>query len=426
MLLQSPAGSGKSVMIAEIARLAVAKGGQVMFTVHRKELVNQIKQSFRENEVDLTRCTILTVGKIAHRLNILPKPTLIITDETHHSLAKTYQTIYDYYQGVPRLGFTATPWRLNGKGLHDVYDAMILGPSIDWLIENHYLAPYKYYSVKLVDDAKLKKSSTGDYTSKSMDEAVGRTIFGDVVKTYQEKTPGQQAIVYAHSVEFSKAIAQAFQAAGIEAAHADAKTPSAERERIMSGFKSGSLKVLCNVDLISEGFNVPDCSVVIMLRPTESLVLFIQQSMRSMRYRPDKVATIIDHVGNYLRFGLPDDEHQWTLADRKKRKKQGASDAPPIRTCEFCFAVIPAAAVICPVCGRKMEKSSSEMETDNTVELERIHGSLDMKTDYNALRYGRMKPAEAQNMEDLRGIAKSRGYKPGWIWFQAKSRGWTS
>lgn len=413
-------------MIAEIARLAVAKGGQVMFTVHRKELVNQIKQSFRENEVDLTRCTILTVGKIAHRLNILPKPTLIITDETHHSLVKTYQTIYDYYQGVPRLGFTATPWRLNGKGLHDVYDAMILGPSIDWLIENHYLAPYKYYSVKLVDDAKLKKSSTGDYTSKSMDEAVGRTIFGDVVKTYQEKTPGQQAIVYAHSVEFSKAIAQAFQAAGIEAAHADAKTPSAERERIMSGFKSGSLKVLCNVDLISEGFNVPDCSVVIMLRPTESLVLFIQQSMRSMRYRPDKVATIIDHVGNYLRFGLPDDEHQWTLADRKKRKKQGASDAPPIRTCEFCFAVIPAAAVICPVCGRKMEKSSSEMETDNTVELERIHGSLDMKTDYNALRYGRMKPAEAQNMEDLRGIAKSRGYKPGWIWFQAKSRGWTS
>ena len=284
VLLQSPAGSGKSVMIAEIARLAVAKGGQVMFTVHRKELVNQIKQSFRENEVDLTKCTILTVGKIAHRLNILPKPTLIITDETHHSLAKTYQTIYDHYQGVTRLGFTATPWRLNGKGLHDVYDAMILGPSIDWLIENHYLASYKYYSVKLVNDAKLKKSSTGDYTSKSMDEAVGRTIFGDVVKTYQEKTPGQQAIVYAHSVEFSRAVAESFQAAGIKAAHADAKTSAGERNQIMSGFKDGSLKVLCNVDLISEGFNVPDCSVVIMLRPTESLVLFIQQSMRSMRY----------------------------------------------------------------------------------------------------------------------------------------------
>ncbi len=423
VLLQSPAGSGKSVMIAEIARLAVAKGGQVMFTVHRKELVNQIRQSFRENDVDLSQCTILTVGKIAHRLSVLPRPTLIITDETHHSLARTYQKIYDYYAGIPRLGFTATPWRLNGKGLHDVYDALIIGPKIDWLIEHHYLAPYEYYSVKLVDEDKLKRSSTGDYTSKSIDEAVGRTIFGDVVRTYQEKTSGQQAIVYAHSVEFSKEVAQAFRASGIQAAHADAKTPSKERERIMTSFKDGSLKVLCNVDLISEGFNVPDCSVVIMLRPTESLVLFIQQSMRSMRYRPDKVATIIDHVGNYLRFGLPDDDHQWSLADRKKRKGKKANDAPPIRTCEFCFAVIPAASTICPVCGRKIEKSASEMETDSSVELERIHGHLDMKADYNSVRYARMKPSEAETMEDLYGIAKARHYKPGWAYFQARSLG---
>ncbi|WP_460730539.1 DEAD/DEAH box helicase, partial [Nocardia heshunensis] len=131
VLLQSPAGSGKSVIIAEIVRLTVSKGGSVMFMVHRKELAEQITNSFRENEVDLTRCTILTVGKIANRLKILPHPALIITDESHHSLAKTYRKIYDYYAGVPRLGFTATPWRLNGKGLHDVYDDMVLGPSID-------------------------------------------------------------------------------------------------------------------------------------------------------------------------------------------------------------------------------------------------------------------------------------------------------
>ena len=422
MLLQSPAGSGKSIIIAEIARLTVNKGGLVMFMVHRKELVSQIKQSFRENDVDLTKCTVQTVGKIAHRLDILPIPTLIITDETHHSLAKTYQSIYNYYTGVPRLGFTATPWRLNGKGLHDVYDEMVLGPSIDWLIENNYLAPYKYFSVKLVDDEKLKKSSTGDYTAKSMDDAVGRTIFGDVVKTYQEKTPGQQAIVYAHSVDFSKEVAEAFRQAGISAEHADAKTPAADREKIMTDFKSGDLKVLCNVDLISEGFNVPDCSVVIMLRPTESLVLYIQQSMRSMRYRPNKVATIIDHVANYTRFGLPDDEHTWTLDDRKKRKKK-ASDALPIRTCEFCFAVIPASSTICPVCGKAIKRSESEIEVDQEVKLEQIHGRLDMKTEYNAVRYGRMKPSEAQTMEDLYGIAKARGYKPGWAWLQAKQLG---
>ncbi|MGQ4559283.1 DEAD/DEAH box helicase [Levilactobacillus hammesii] len=422
VLLQSPAGSGKSVIIAEIARLTVNKGGSVMFMVHRKELVEQITNSFRENAVDLSHCTIQTVGKIANRLRILPRPALIITDESHHSLAKTYRKIYDYYAGVPRLGFTATPWRLNGKGLHDVYDDMVLGPSIDWLIENHYLAPYKYFSVKLVNDEKLKKSSTGDYTNKSIDDAVGRTIFGDVVKTYQEKTAGQQAIVYAHSVEFSKEVAEAFRRAGINAEHADAKTPAAKRNQIMADFKSGELKVLCNVDLISEGFNVPDCSVVIMLRPTESLVLFIQQSMRSMRYRPNKTATIIDHVANYSRFGLPDDEHTWTLDDRKKRKKK-ASDAVPIRTCEFCFAVIPASATVCPVCGRAIQRTETEMEVDHEVELEQIHGRLDMKSEYNSVRYGRMKPSEAQNMEDLYGIAKARGYKPGWAWFQGKQLG---
>lgn len=422
-MLQSPAGSGKSVIIAEIARLAVKKGGTVMFMVHRKELVKQIKDSFRENDVDLSRCVISTVGKIANRLEILPKPNLIITDESHHSLAKTYLKIYDYFSDVPRLGFTATPWRLNGKGLHDVYDTMVAGPDIDWLIKNHYLAPYKYYSVKLIDDDKLKKSSTGDYTNKSMDEAVGKTIFGDVVKTYLDKAKGQQAIVYAHSVDYSKAVAEAFRNTGINAAHADAKTPAKERDKIMTDFKSGSLKVLCNVDLISEGFNVPDCSCVIMLRPTESLVLYIQQSMRSMRYQPDKTAIIIDHVANYTRFGLPDDDRDWSLNDRKKKHRK--NDATPIRTCEFCYAVIPASANICPVCGREriIEKSESEIEEDNSVELERIHGKLDMKADYNSVRYARMKPTEAQNMEDLQAIAKARGYKPGWAFYQAKTRG---
>lgn len=393
-----------------------------MFTVHRKELIKQIEKSFRNNDVDLSKCTIMTVGKIAHRLGKLPQPSLIITDETHHSLASTYRKIYDYYADVPRLGFTATPWRLNGKGLHDVYDAMVTGQSVDWLIENNYLAPFNYYSVKLVDDSKLKKSSTGDYTNKSMDEAVGKTIFGDVIKTYQEKTPGQQAIVYCHSVEFSKQTAQAFRDAGISAEHADSKTPAHERDCIMTDFKHGKIKVLCNVDLISEGFDVPDCSVVIMLRPTESLVLFIQQAMRCMRYKPGKLATIIDHVANYTRFGLPDDEHDWTLADRQKNKKN-KNDAPAVRTCMFCYSVIPAASTVCPICGETIEKAESEIDQDNSVKLERIHSNLDMKTDYNQVRYGRMKPEEAQTMEDLYGIAKARHYKPGWAYFQGKTRG---
>lgn len=422
VVIVSPPGSGKSVIISEIARLTVKKGGIVLFTVHRQELINQIRNSFEQAGVDMTHIILLTVMKVAHRLSILPKPSLIIVDETHHSLAKTYRKIYDYYSDVPRLGFTGTLWRMNGQGFHDIYSDIVEGPSTEWLIEHHRLAPYQYFSVKLIDDGKLKKSSTGDYTAKSMDDAVGKTIFGDVVKTYQEKTPGQKAILYAHDVEHSKQVAKSFNDAGIPAAHADAKTPTAERLKIMDDFKSGKIKILCGIDLYGEGVNVPDCSVSILLRPTESLALYLQQSMRSMRYQPGKVATIIDHVANYSRFGLPDDDRTWSLADRKKRKAK-KNDAPPVRTCEFCYAVIPAKAVICPVCGEQREKIKTEMEKDSSAKLEQIHGKLDMKTDYNSVRYARMKPEEAQNYEDLQGIAKARHYKPGWVYFQAKSRG---
>lgn len=419
-LLVSPAGSGKSVVIAEIARLTTLKGGRVMFMVHRQELINQIMESFKANSVDLNLCTVMTVGKIRNRLDSLPVPNLIITDETHHSLAKTYRDIYDYYANVPRLGFSATPWRLNGKGLGDVYDAMIEGPDVQWLIDNHYLAPFDYYSVNLIDESKLSKSSTGDYSNKSIDEAIGHTIYGDVIKTYRDKVDGQQAIVYAHSIAFSKQIAQQFRDAGISAAHCDSKTPQRERDKIMTDFKNGTLKVLSNCDLISEGYNVPDCSCVIMLRPTESLVLFIQQSMRCMRFKPGKQATIIDHVANYTRFGLPNTPHKWTLADREKKKKStNTAVETPIKQCAFCFAVIPAQSKICPLCGHEIEVVQTEIKVDETARIEKIESNFRLQADYIVTK----KISELKSYEELKAYAKARGYKQGWIYFQAKNKG---
>lgn len=425
VLIQSPAGSGKSVVIAEIARLTVKKGGYVLFMVHRKELVEQITQSFTDNDVNLSHCTIMTVGKIKNRLDKLPKPSLIITDETHHSLAKTYRDIYKHYPDVPRIGFTATPWRMNGKGFRDVYDSMVMGPSVKWLISNKYLAPFKYYSVNLVNSDKLKKSSTGDYTNKSMDEAVGKTIFGDVINTYKKVANGQQAIVYAHSVEYSQIVANSFNQAGINARHVDAKTPSTKREQIMTDFKAGKIKIICNVDLISEGFNVPDCSTVILLRPTASLVLFVQQSMRSMRYKLGKVATIIDHVANYSRFGLPDDDFDWTLDDREKKRNGRKDDAPAIKTCDRCFRVVPAQSKICPFCGFEFEIEATEMKEDKNAKIEKI-GEFKMVADYKNVKYGKMKVSDAKNVEDLYAIAKAKGYKPGWAYMNAKRVGMLS
>lgn len=417
VLLVSPAGSGKSVIIAEITRLAIEKGGHVMFMVHRKELVDQIVDTFLKDDIDLSHTTVMTVGKIKRRLGKLPTPTLIITDETHHSLAKTYQDIYNWYDNVPRLGFSATPWRLSGKGLKDVYDDMVEGPTVKWLIDHHYLAPFTLYGYN-ADTSMLKKSSTGDYTNKSMDDFASHIIYGDVIKEWREKVDGQKTIIYCHSIEFSKQVAQAFNEAGIQAMHADSKTPAAERDQIMNDFKNGKITVLCNVDLISEGFNVPDCSCVVMLRPTQSLVLYIQQSMRCMRYQPGKQATIIDHVSNYENFGLPDTDREWTLEDRTKKKGGGGGQST--RTCDKCFAVIPISCRTCPVCGAELETESTELINDKAVHLTEIKNFKPLTTNYLVTK----KPAELNSMQELYAYAEAKGYKRGWAWYQGKQRGW--
>ncbi|QFR23724.1 DEAD/DEAH box helicase [Schleiferilactobacillus harbinensis] len=426
VLIVSPAGSGKSVVIAEIARMATEKGGHVMFMVHRRELVEQIMQTFIADDINLQHCTIMTVGKIIHRMERLPKPTLIITDESHHALAKTYQKIYEHYPDVARVGFTATPWRMSGKGFTSVYDDMIVGPEVQWLIENHYLADYTYYAPTLIDSDKLKRSSTGDYTQASMNDAIKEPkIFGDVLAHYKRLTEGRQAIVYAHSVEASMQVAEMFKAAGISAAHADAKTPQRERDSIMRDFKAGKIRILCNVDLISEGFNVPDVGVIIMLRPTASLVLYIQQAMRGMRYEPGKHAIIIDHVGNVMRFGPPrmPRADQWTLYDRKKKKRSG-TPGPAIKTCPKCFAIVPAATTVCKLCGYVWETAETEdLEVDKTVKLGKLEESRFMVADYQKTHWAQKEPREAKNYTELRKIANARGYKPGWAYFQAKNLG---
>jgi len=417
VLIQSPPGSGKSVVIAEIAKLTTQNNGYVLFIVHRKELVEQITNTFKKHEINMNKVRIDTVMRTRNRLERIREPTLIITDETHHSRAKTYREIYDYFPNAWRLGFTATPWRMSGKGFEDIYDEMVSGKSVQWLIENDSLAPFDYYSVNLADLNQLKKSSTGDYTKKSMDNAVTNAVYGDAVEHYKKLANNQQAILYAHSVEASKGFAEAFEQKGIKAVHADAKTPKKEREKIMDDFRNGKIKVLCNVDLISEGFDVPDCRVVILLRPTASLVLHMQQSMRSMRYKPNKQAIIIDHVANYAKHGIPTTEHEWSLKDREKKKNNSSNkNTIPLKECTSCFGVVESKETICPLCGHEFEVEINELETVDT-KLERID-ELSFKTDYEKIKWASKKVSDLKTIEDYVKYAEAKGYKKSWIKFQ--------
>jgi len=415
----APCGAGKSIIIGSIAKQTADKGNRVLFLVHRKELCDQIEETFTRIGIPKAQYKIGMVQTLVRCLDRIEKPALIITDENHHALAASYRKIYDYFPDVLKLGFTATPIRLNGSGLGDVNDVLIEEVTAKWLIENKFLAPYIYYAPKLIDDNKLKLNNLKEFSDQSITEAMQeKTIFGDVIRHYEKLADGGQAIAYCHNIAASKETAGAFQAHGINAVHIDAKTPKAERDAVIKKFREGEIKILCNVDLIGEGFDVPDCSTVIMLRPTQSLSLYIQQSMRGMRYKPNKVSVIIDHVDNISRHGPPDMEREWDLKGKKKKQELDIK----IKQCLNCFAVYDPKESKCPLCGYapKVEEKETQYEYDEAAELEKID------TDNFVFKLEHPKatpPEECTSYAGLLEYAKEVGRKPAWAAIQARERG---
>lgn len=322
-----PCGGGKSVITAEIAKQTTRKENNVLFLIHRRELRDQIIRTFSKWGVDMSLCDVMMVQTAARRADKLRPPALVITDENHHCLASSYKAIYEEFPKARFVGVTATPVRLNGDGLGDVNDVLIQGVSAKWLIENNFLAPYDYYAPSVSDLTGIKISH-GEYAAGDIEKLLAKnTVFGDVIGYYKKLAAGKQAVCYCASIRHSEEMAAAFRKAGVEAAHIDGTTPLAERGKIIDDFRRGALDILCNVDLISEGFDIPDCECAILLRPTKSLTLYIQQSMRCMRYKPGKRAVIIDHVGNYARFGMPDDSNTY-----QKPKQDAFAQPATVRT----------------------------------------------------------------------------------------------
>jgi superfamily II DNA or RNA helicase len=404
-------GGGKSCITAELTKRATLKGNHVLYIIHRAELCEQIKETFEWWGVNMDLCRIGMVQTITRRTSKIHAPDLIITDESHHALAQSYRKIYEAFPNVPRIGVTATPIRLSGGGLGDVNDKLIVGVSTKWLISNSYLAPFEYYAPTITDLTGLHVKS-GEYITAEVTEKLNKpAIYGDVINYYRQLSDGKQAICYCASIEHSKNMAEQFSTNGITASHIDGETPKAERKQIVDDFKAGKIMILCNVDLISEGFDVPDCNTSILLRPTKSLVLYIQQSMRCMRFKPGKKAIVIDHVGNYARFGLPDMDREWDLTPAKKGVKKEENEVK-IRQCPECFFTFEPAPM-CPHCGFVFPIQERTIDEIKDARLEQIKGiTLDYTT-----------PEDCGTLRELMAYAKSHGYKNGWAFYQAKRRG---
>jgi len=396
-------GGGKSVIQAEISRSATDKHNRVLFLVHRKELCEQITDTFTSQGVDMELCSVSMVQTVSRRLDSIPVPKIIITDEAHHSTANTYKKIYEAFPDALRLGFTATPCRLNKGGLGEVYDDLITSVSTKWLIENHYLSPYKYYSVKLADTSGLHIKA-GDYKADEVAELMqNKEIYGETVKQWKRLAKDKKTIAYCASVEAAEETAEQFRQAGYAAASLSGSTPKEQRARIMQDFREGKIMILTNCDLFGEGLDVPDCECTILLRPTQSLTLYIQQSMRSMRYMPGKTAIIIDHVGNCYQHGLPDDDREWTLEPKVKQQNM-----VKIRECPMCYSVYPPTQQRCPYCGyaavKEIQRKEKEVVEIDLVEIKR----------QDDIRNTRLSDAVLETWEQVVEFQKLHKYKFAW------------
>ncbi|EAE8076143.1 DEAD/DEAH box helicase [Listeria monocytogenes] len=407
-------GAGKSVILSEIIRMTTRNKNNVLFLVHRKELIDQIRNTLTMNDVDMKFVNLGMVQTVVRRLEKTSEPALIIIDESHHVLANSYKKIINHFSNAKVVGFTATPVRINGGGLGDINDMLIEKVNVKWLIENQFLAPYKYFAPEIVQTETLDIKRTGEFDMTGLDDQFNkRMIWGDVIKHYQKLANGEQAILYASSLYQSEKMAMSFESVGITSVHIDGKTPKSIRDDIIQRFREGEIKVLCNLDLIGEGFDVPDCSTVIMLRPTQSLSLYIQQSMRGMRYRTGKTAIIIDHVGNVNRFGLPDMERKWSL-EAKKGSNSNKAEAP-VKICPDCFMTVLSTNIKCSHCGHEFKVEVKPMQVDEAAELQEITEAV-FKVNYSS-------PSECTNMKELYEYAKEHNYKRGWAFHQGKARG---
>ena len=406
-------GGGKSLIAADMAKRATARAKRVLFLVHRRELCDQITRTFRRYGVDMRFCRVGMVQTLCRRLDKLHIPELILIDECHHALAASYLKVLEAFPEARCVGITATPTRLESGGLGRVFHQLLQGPSTKWLIENGYLAPYDYFSPSVADLSGLTVRRGEFVTEEVESRLIKKAVFGDVISYYRRLADGVKAICYCASIAHSQRMAEAFTEAGIPAAYIDGKTPDIIRERRIADFRSGAIQILCNVDLISEGFDVPDCGASILLRPTQSLTLYIQQAMRCMRFQAGKRAIILDHVGNYARFGLPDADREWSLKEKPKGKRAAKeSDDILVRQCPKCYYTHEPGPV-CPSCGYAYPIKDRTPEEIHEAHLEKIQGFvLDLTT-----------PDDCHSYEELLAYAANKGYKPGWAFYQAKQRG---
>jgi superfamily II DNA or RNA helicase len=333
VLFQMPTGTGKTTVFSQIVLKAHLKNKNVLIVVHRTELVEQISERLGEFGVSVgiisagnkplpeKEVQVATIQTLSRRE--YPPADIVIIDECHHSKADTYKKLWEIYPDARFLGVTATPVRLNGEGFSELFDILIPLGKLSYFIENEYLVKIKHLVCGIPDVSKVKLKLR-DYDIQMLRNVMlDNSIMANLIESYKKFANGKKTIVFAVDIEHSKSIVERYLEAGIRAAHIDANTPKQERKETLDKFRSGEIIVLSNVDIVSEGFDVPDCEAVQLARPTKSLVLYLQQVGRCMRPVPGKECGIVlDNAGLWLDHGLSHIDRDWSLEGIPKTKRK--------------------------------------------------------------------------------------------------------
>ncbi len=424
IVIVAATGSGKSTIAGQIIVDAFGRGQRTLFLAHRRELIFQAYRRFIDMGIPEHQIGILmaddarrrptamvqvaSVDTLRHRAK--PSADILFRDECHRASCRTDREIASHYPNAIHLGLTATPYRADNKGLEDAYDELVIVSSPKQLIAQGCLVEPRVFTVprSALPDLSQVRIRGGDYDESALANAVDKqTLVGNIVEHWHKHASGIRTVVFAVSVAHSKHIADRFRDAGVSAEHLDGTTPTQERDAILARLEAGETLVVANCSVLCEGWDQPAVKCAILARPTKSTGLYLQQAGRILRPWHQQQAIILDHGGCVLEHGFPQDDREFSLETQKKKRTKSEDVEVPLKVCEQCYAVLPVATRICPECGFMfMVSSDVPQETDNNL-VELTQSPLDeMRAEW--LR--------------LRAVAATRGYKPGWAYYQFRDR----
>ena len=350
VMAQMPTGTGKTYLLTAVIDSFVSNNPmeKVWIVAHRRELVSQIDETVRKFHSYYASNTSYLLSSVKavsiqwlmrHYDEIEEEPGMIVIDEAHHALAKTYKEMWERFPNAKFLGLTATPCRLNGKGFTDLFDVLVQSWSVPEFISKGRLATYDFVSIKsdgvtqrLIDSLQ-KRGADGDYQNKEMDMLLNKKpSIERLYQSLEEYGKDRKGIVYAINISHAQKITKLYQENGVKAIAIDSKTPAVERQQDIEAFKKGDIQVLVNVDIFSEGFDCPDVEFVQLARPTLSLAKYLQMVGRGLRVaKGKKNCVIIDNVGLYRVFGLPSQVWNWNAMFEGKLKVGKRKETPKDR-----------------------------------------------------------------------------------------------